>query len=107
MTSATAQKSIAVLLVAFFAAATAVAGLTSLPPLDRDEARFAQATAQMLESGDYIAIRFQDRERNKKPAGIYWLQAASVAAFSEVGAREIWAYRIPSLVGVVLAAMFT
>ena len=106
MTSATAQKSIAVLLVAF-AAATAVAGLTSLPPLDRDEARFAQATAQMLESGDYIAIRFQDRERNKKPAGIYWLQAASVAAFSEVGAREIWAYRIPSLVGVVLAAMFT
>lgn len=95
------------LIVALFAATTAFAGLFSLPPLDRDEARFAQATAQMLESGDFISIRFQDAERNKKPAGIYWLQAASVAALSEVNAREIWAYRIPSMIGVVLAALFT
>ncbi len=97
----------AVALVALFAAATAFAGLFSLPPLDRDEARFAQATAQMLESGDYITIRFQDSERNKKPAGIYWLQAASVSALSDVKAREIWAYRIPSMIGVVFAAVFT
>lgn len=61
----------------------------------------------MLESGDYITISFQDKERNKKPAGIYWLQAASVSAFSDVNAREIWAYRIPSLIGVVFAAIFT
>ena len=94
-------------LVALFAAFVAFAGLKSLPPLDRDEARFAQATAQMLETADYISIRFQDRERNKKPAGAYWLQAASVSAFSDVEAREIWVYRIPSLIGVVLAAMFT
>ncbi|WP_375204532.1 ArnT family glycosyltransferase [Hyphococcus sp.] len=97
----------AVALVALFAAATAFAGLLSMPPLDRDEARFAQATAQMLESGDYITIRFQDSERNKKPAGIYWLQAASVSALSDVKAREIWAYRIPSMIGVVFAAVFT
>lgn len=96
-----------VLIVAFFAAATAMAGLWSLPPLDRDEARFAQATTQMLESGDYIAIQFQDRERNKKPAGIYWLQAASVKAFSTVEAREIWAYRIPSMIGIIIAAICT
>ncbi len=94
-------------LVALFAAATAFAGLFALPPLDRDEARFAQATAQMLESGDYITIRFQDAERNKKPAGIYWLQAASVAALSDVKDREIWAYRVPSMIGVVFAALFT
>ena len=100
-------RMLALLAVALFAAATAFAGLHSLPPLDRDEARFAQATAQMLESGDYISIRFQDQERNKKPAGIYWLQAASVSAFSEVGARDIWAYRMPSMIGVVLAAVFT
>lgn len=97
----------AMLAVTLFATVTAFAGLFSLPPLDRDEARFAQATAQMLESGDYIAIRFQDRERNKKPAGIYWLQAASVAALSDVEARDIWAYRIPSMIGVVFAAIFT
>ncbi|GJL91441.1 ArnT family glycosyltransferase [Hyphococcus sp.] len=98
---------LALIAVAVFAAATAFAGLWSLPPLDRDEARFAQATTQMLETGDYISIRFQDRERNKKPAGIYWLQAASVTTLSDVSAREIWAYRIPSMIGVVLAAMFT
>lgn len=93
--------------IAAFAMATALAGVFSMPPLDRDEARFAQATAQMLETGDYISIRFQDDERNKKPGGIYWLQAASVRAFSSVDAREIWAYRLPSVAGAVLAAIFT
>lgn len=90
-----------------FASITALAGLWTLPPLDRDESRFAQATAQMLETGDYVSIRFQEDERNKKPAGVHWLQAASVSAFSKVEAREIWAYRLPSVVGAVLAAVFT
>ncbi len=35
------------------------------------------------------------------------MQAASVTAFSSVEAREIWAYRIPSVIGAVLAAIFT
>ena len=95
------------IIVTAFAALTALAGLFTLPPLDRDESRFAQATAQMLETGDFISIRFQEKERNKKPAGIYWLQAASVSAFSDVEARAIWAYRIPSVIGVVFAAIFT
>lgn len=94
-------------LVASFAAIVAFAGVFSMPPLDRDESRFAQATAQMLESGDFVSIRFQDDERNKKPAGIHWMQAASVAAVSSVEAREIWAYRLPSAFGAVLAALFT
>src|SRR5919108_4848954 len=59
-----------------------VPGLAAIPPLDRDEARFAQATRQMLETGDFLRIRFQNEARNKKPAGIYWLQAAAVAAFN-------------------------
>ena len=53
-------------------------GFFSLQPMDRDEPRFAQATRQMLETTDFIAIRFQQEARNKKPIGIYWLQAASV-----------------------------
>ena len=53
-------------------------GLATLPPTDRDESRFVQASRQMLESDNYLLIRFQDEPRNKKPAGIYWLQAASV-----------------------------
>jgi 4-amino-4-deoxy-L-arabinose transferase-like glycosyltransferase len=56
-------------------------GLTSIASVDRDEARFAQATRQMLETGDFVQIRFQHEARNKKPTGIHWLQAASVALF--------------------------
>lgn len=82
-------------------------GLAALPPLDRDEARFAQATAQMLETGDYVAIRFQDAERNKKPAGIHWLQALSVKALSGVENRQIAAYRVPSFVGALMIVMIT
>ena len=54
-------------------------GLVSLPPTDRDESRFAQASKQMIESGNYVDIRFQDEPRYKKPIGIYWLQAQSVS----------------------------
>src|SRR5882762_12028305 len=80
-------------------------GLASIPPLDRDEARFAQASRQMLETGDFLRIRFQDEARNKKPAGIYWLQAAAVAAFSTPESTAIWPYRLPSVVGALAAAL--
>ena len=79
-------------------------GLFAMPPLDRDESRFAQATAQMLETDDLVVIKFQDQPRFKKPVGIHWLQAASVTAFSAVEDRGVWAYRIPSLLGAMLAA---
>lgn len=82
-------------------------GLFSLPPLDRDESRYAQATVQMLETGDFIDIRYQDGPRYKKPVGIHWLQAVSVQLFSNVERREIWAFRLPSLLGVILACLFT
>src|SRR5215467_12455912 len=60
-------------------------GFFSTPPLDRDEARFAQASKQMIESGEYIDIRFQDEVRYKKPVGIYWLQAGVVNAAESLG----------------------
>jgi len=79
-------------------------GLFTLPPTDRDESRFAEASAQMLESGDFTNITFQDEPRYKKPVGIYWLQAASVRVLSGVERRDIWAYRLPSVLGAMLAA---
>ncbi|NBC34482.1 MAG: phospholipid carrier-dependent glycosyltransferase, partial [Alphaproteobacteria bacterium] len=82
-------------------------GQTTVPPVDRDEARFAQATVQMLESGDFIDIRLQDDPRYLQPAGIYWLQAAAVAGLSEAEARAIWAHRVPSLLGAVAAVALT
>jgi 4-amino-4-deoxy-L-arabinose transferase-like glycosyltransferase len=84
-----------------------VPGLAAIPPLDRDEARFAQATRQMLETGDFIRIRFQDESRNKKPVGIHWLQAAAVAAFSSPESAAIWPYRLPSALAATVAALLT
>jgi len=80
-------------------------GIASIPPLDRDEARFAQASRQMLQTGDFLHIRFQNEARNKKPAGIYWLQAASVAALSTPESTAIWPYRLPSLIGAIGAVL--
>jgi len=82
-------------------------GAGALPVTDRDEARFAQATRQMIESGDYLRIRFQDEARNRKPAGIYWLQALSVASLSDASQSAIWPYRLPSLLGAVAAVFLT
>lgn len=96
-----------VVVLAALAVAAASAGVFSLPPLDRDEARFAQASVQMAESGDYVRIYFQDQPRNKKPAGIYWLQATAVKTFSDPDARAIWAYRLPSVLGLVIAVLAT
>ncbi len=91
----------------FIALIASLPGITTLPPLDRDEARFAQASLQMLESGDFVTIKFQDQERNKKPAGIYWLQSTSVHFFSAPQKREIWAYRVPSVIGAIIAIFMT
>ncbi len=82
-------------------------GLSTLPPLDRDESRFIQATRQMLETGDYIRIRFQDEMRAKKPAGIYWLQAASVRALSHPLSTQVWPYRLPGALAAWAAVLMT
>ncbi len=81
-------------------------GLASLPPMDRDEARFMQATKQMIETGDYTNIRFQEEARNKKPVGAYWLQAAAVK-LTGADATAPWVYRLPSVVAAWLAALAT
>jgi len=98
-----APRPLALLVLLLWAALIVPAGSFSIPPLDRDESRFMQATVQMLETGDFITIRFQEDERNKKPAGIYWLQAASVSALSDAGARQPWAFRVPSMMAGVLS----
>ncbi len=82
-------------------------GQASIPPLDRDEPRFAQSTRQMLESGDFVQIRFQDDARNLQPAGIYWLQAASVRLLGDDAHREIWPHRVPSWISATGVAFLT
>jgi 4-amino-4-deoxy-L-arabinose transferase-like glycosyltransferase len=86
-------------------------GFFNIPPIDRDETRFAQATKQMVETGDFVDIRFQDDVRYKKPVGIYWLQSAVVQTASKLGLQRaqirIWLYRIPSLIGAIGAVLMT
>ncbi|ESX09022.1 glycosyltransferase family 39 protein [Mesorhizobium sp. M0179] len=80
-------------------------GLASLPPLDRDEPRFVQATKQMTETGDYVDIRFQDASRYQKPIGIYWLQSAAVTLSGEGAQAPIWIYRLISALGIAIAVV--
>src|SRR6201991_1582439 len=86
-------------------------GFFNIPPIDRDEARFAQATKQMVESGDFVDIRFQEDVRYKKPVGVYWLQAAAAETASALGLSgaqvRIWLYRVPSLIGAIGAVLLT
>ena len=88
-----------------------VPGFFTLPPMDRDEPRFAQASKQMLETSDFVAIRFGGEARNKKPVGIHWLQAAAVGLGEALDVpdarRRIWLYRLPSLVGALCAVLLT
>lgn len=85
--------------------ACALPGAIFMPPLDRDESRFSQASAQMVETGDIVVIRYHDGLRNKKPVGIHWMQAASTVLTSSAEARDIFSYRLPSLICAALAAM--
>ncbi len=102
-------RAIAFLLV--FSLLAFLPGFFQIPPVDRDEARFAQATKQMVESGNYVDIHYQDDVRYKKPVGIYWLQAAAVKVGDAFGVPQahatIWLYRIPSLIGAIGAVLLT
>ncbi|MFY7698496.1 MAG: ArnT family glycosyltransferase [Legionella sp.] len=95
----------AYLLITFFSLFLFIPGLANLPVVDRDEAHFSQATRQMVQSGQYFQIRFQEQTRFQKPPGINWLQAASIHLFSHGDATLIWPYRLPSLMGGLLSVL--
>ncbi|WBU63449.1 ArnT family glycosyltransferase [Paracoccus aerodenitrificans] len=95
------------LLVAVLASLLLIPGQATLPVTDRDEARFVQASRQMLQSGDFIDIRFHDDTRYKKPVGIYWAQSAAAALSGQGAEAPLWVFRLPSLMGIVAAAVLT
>jgi 4-amino-4-deoxy-L-arabinose transferase-like glycosyltransferase len=83
-----AALTVAGLLLSFFLA-------LGRPPLfDVDEGAFSQATLEMFARGDFLSTYLNGAPRYDKPILVYWLQAASVAAF---GASE-FAFRLPSAV---------
>lgn len=93
-------------------------GSFAIPPVDRDEARFAQASAQMAAGdslGNWVVPRVQDKPRLNKPPLIYWLQAASTRVAARVDGdwdanpalRGIGWYRVPSALCAIGAAVLT
>lgn len=87
-------------------------GRIALPPLDRDESRYMEATSQMIATGDLVDVRFQDQPRYLQPAGIYWLEDAAVSAVERLAGspapqREAWPYRLPSLIAAVANVLLT
>lgn len=103
----TASHLRAAIVLVIFSLLAFLPGQFQIPPTDRDEARYAQASRQMLETGNYLDIRFQDSPRYLQPIGIYWLQAAA-AKISGFDARApVWIHRIPSLLGATAAVALT
>ena len=83
-------------------------GFFTLPPGDRDESRFAQATKQMLETDNFVRIQNGAEARNQKPIGIYWMQAPFAAIAHAAGlatANPIWPYRLPSAIGALIGVL--
>ena len=97
----------AVLLLVLVALCAFLPGFTAIPPVDRDEARYAQASKQMIEMGNYLDIRFQEQPRYLQPVGIYWLQVAAAKITGYGREAPIWIYRLPSLLAATAAVVLT
>jgi 4-amino-4-deoxy-L-arabinose transferase-like glycosyltransferase len=92
-------------LLILFCAGIFIPGLSRLPVVDADEARFVQASKQMLETNNFTQINFQTTPRHLKPPGIYWLQSGFTRLFNIKHIDSVWSYRLPSALGGTLAAL--
>jgi 4-amino-4-deoxy-L-arabinose transferase-like glycosyltransferase len=78
-----------------------ILGTWSLPLIDRDEPRFAEASREMIERGNYIVPYFNNQLRLDKPPLTYWAQVASYHIFGE----NDFAARFPSAIAAALTAV--
>jgi 4-amino-4-deoxy-L-arabinose transferase-like glycosyltransferase len=78
-----------------------LAGTWSLPLIDRDEPRFAEASREMIQRADYVVPYFNDQLRLDKPPLAYWTQVASYRIFGE----SDFSARFPSAIAAALIAL--
>jgi 4-amino-4-deoxy-L-arabinose transferase-like glycosyltransferase len=76
-------------------------GNWTLPLCDRDEPRFAEASREMLQRGNWVVPWFNNHPRYDKPPLIYWFQATAYRLFGE---SEMSA-RLPSALSAALTAV--
>ena len=78
-----------------------ILGTWSLPLIDRDEPRFAEASREMIGRGNYIVPYFNNQLRLDKPPLTYWAQVASYRIFGE----NDFAARFPSAIAAALTGL--
>ena len=78
-----------------------ILGTWSLPLIDRDEPRFAEASREMIERDNYIVPYFNNQLRLDKPPLTYWAQVASYHLFGQ----NDFAARFPSAIAAALTAL--
>src|SRR4029077_2689820 len=78
-----------------------ILGTWTLPLIDRDEPRFAEASREMIERGNYIVPYFNNQLRLDKPPLTYWAQVSSYYIFGE----NDFAARFPSAIAATLTAL--
>ncbi|TCK31723.1 4-amino-4-deoxy-L-arabinose transferase-like glycosyltransferase [Ancylobacter aquaticus] len=86
-------------------------GFFSIPPVDRDGARFALISRHMVETGNLTETRLGWEAKRTQALGLHWLQAGVVKAAELVGVPEaptrVWLYRVPSLAAAIGAVLLT
>jgi 4-amino-4-deoxy-L-arabinose transferase-like glycosyltransferase len=78
-----------------------ILGTWSLPLIDRDEPRFAEASRELIGRGNYIVPYFNSQLRLDKPPLTYWAQVSSYRVFGE----NDFAARFPSAIAAALTAL--
>ena len=78
-----------------------ILGTWSLPLVDRDEPRFAEASREMIKRSNYVVPYFNNQLRLDKPPLTYWAQVASYRIFGE----NDFAARFPSAIAAALTAV--
>ncbi len=76
-------------------------GLGSVPIINGDEARFAQAAREMASDSNWVLPTFGGRPRYDKPILIYWATKGSYSLFGETP----FAARFPSALATLAAAL--
>lgn len=82
-------------------------GVIALPPVDRTEVVYAQMARGMAESGDLLDAQYKGEQFAFRPIGITWLQTTPARLFGKSAQAAITTYRLPSLLGGILAVLAT
>ena len=76
--------------------------LGSIGLVDETEPLFAEASRQMVETGDWVTPYYNGNTRFDKPPLVYWLMAIG---YQTIGVNE-WAVRLPSALAATLLTLF-